>query len=63
MHPDADGRYSIRNLPPGDYRIAVAIDLDPGEWFDPAVLERLLPAATPLTIAGLERETLDLAIR
>lgn len=63
VHPDADGRYSIRNLPPGDYRIAVAIDIDPGEWFDPSALERLLPAATPVTIAGLERKTLDLTIR
>jgi hypothetical protein len=25
--PDAHGRYSIRNLPPGDYRAAVALDL------------------------------------
>jgi hypothetical protein len=60
--PTRDGRYTIRNLPPGDYRIAPA-DLDQGEWFDPAVLERLLPAATPVTIAGPEKTTLDLVIR
>ena len=41
--PDAQGRYSIRNLPPGEYRVAAALDLEQGEWFDPAVLERLLP--------------------
>ena len=63
VRPGADGRYSIRNLPPGDYRIAVASDLDPGEWFDPTVLDRLSPGASAITIAGTERVTKDLAIR
>jgi hypothetical protein len=63
VHPGRDGQFSIRNLPPGEYRIAAALDLDQGEWFDPAVLERLLPAATPLTIAGPERKTVELTIR
>jgi hypothetical protein len=52
----------VRNLPPGDYRVAAA-DLDQGEWFDPAVLERLLPAATPVRVAGTERHTVDLVLR
>jgi hypothetical protein len=62
VHPDRTGRYTIRNLPPGDYRVAVA-DLDQGEWFDPAVLERLLPSAVPFVIAGREQKTIDLTIR
>ena len=63
VHPGRDGQFAIRNLPPGEYRIAAALELDPGEWFDPSVLERLLPAATLLTIAGPERKTIDLTIR
>jgi hypothetical protein len=63
VHPDAGGRYAIRNLPPGDYRIAVAIDLDPGEWFDPAALERLSPGAASITVSGVERVTRDLVVR
>jgi hypothetical protein len=63
VRSDGAGRYTIRNLPPGEYRLAAAMDLDPGEWFDPAVLERLLPIALPLTIADVERRTIDLAIR
>jgi hypothetical protein len=60
--PDGDGRYSIRNLPPGDYRI-VASDLEQGEWFDPAVLERLTAGATAFTITGTEKKTQDLVLR
>jgi hypothetical protein len=41
----------------------VAIDIDPGEWFDPATLERLSPGAAAITIAGIERITRDFAIR
>ena len=63
VRPGRDGQFSIRNLPPGEYRVIAAVDLDQGEWFDPLVLERLLPSATPLTIAGPERKTLDLTIR
>jgi hypothetical protein len=61
--PDAQGHYSIRNLPPGEYRAAVALDLEPGEWFDPDVLQSLVSSAAPLTIAGVETKTLDLVLR
>jgi hypothetical protein len=63
VRADAQGRYVIRNLPPGEYRLIAAVDLDPGEWFDPSVLERLLPAAGPLTVTGVETQTRDLVIR
>jgi protocatechuate 3,4-dioxygenase beta subunit len=63
LAPDARGRYSIRNLPPGDYRAAVALDLEQGEWFDPDVLQSLLPTAVALTITGVEAKTLDLVLR
>ena len=63
LRADRDGRYTIRNLPPGDYRIVAATDLEQGEWFDPSVLERLLAAAAPLTIGGTERMTRDLVVR
>lgn len=31
--------------------------------FDPSVLERLAPAAVPVTIAGVEKKTIDLTVR
>jgi Carboxypeptidase regulatory-like domain len=63
VRPDAQGRYAIRNLPPGEYRIAATADLEQMEWFDPTVLERLLPSAATITITGVEKKTHDLVIR
>jgi protocatechuate 3,4-dioxygenase beta subunit len=63
VYADAQGRYTIRNLPPGEYRAIVAQDLETGEWYDPDALQRLLPAAVPFTIAGVEAKTVDLVIR
>jgi hypothetical protein len=60
VRTDADGRYVVRNLPPGEYRIAVTTELEPGEWFDPDILARL--PGTTVTIAGVETQTQDLVI-
>lgn len=63
VRTDAQGRYTVRNLPPGEYRAAVVLDLEPGEWFDPDVLQSVLPASTAVTIAGTEAKTVDLILR
>jgi len=62
VRPTRDGRYTIANLPPGEYRVAAA-DLDQGEWFDPAVLDRLLPLGAPVTISSSDRKAIDLTVR
>ena len=62
VRADVTGRYTIKNLPPGDYRVVVTRDLEQGEWFDPSVLERLLPTATPVTITGVDKTTVDLKV-
>ena len=36
--PGTDGRFSLKNLPPGDYRLAAVSDVEPNEWFTPAFL-------------------------
>jgi hypothetical protein len=61
VRTDAEGRYVVRNLPPGEYRIAVTTELEQGEWFDPDVLARL-PGIT-VTIAAVEKQTQDLVVR
>ena len=63
VRTNPEGRYSVRSLPPGEYRIAVTADVEQGEWFDPSVLQRLLSAAGALTVVGSEAQTRDLVIR
>jgi protocatechuate 3,4-dioxygenase beta subunit len=41
IRPASDGQYAARNLPPGDYRLVVVTDVEPGRWFDPAFLRTL----------------------
>jgi hypothetical protein len=60
---DSRGHYEVRNLPPGEYRAAIALDLEQGEWFDPDVLQSLQATAVPFTIAGIESKTVDVVLR
>jgi hypothetical protein len=41
IRPASDGQYATRTLPPGDYRLVVVTDVEPGRWFDPAFLRTL----------------------
>lgn len=41
QRPGTDGRFTFRNLPAGEYRIAPILDPEPGSWYDPALLQQL----------------------
>jgi len=60
VRPSADGAFTFRNLVPGDYFIAAIDDVEPNEWFDPALLQRLMPASMRLTISEGEQKVQDL---
>ena len=60
IRPAADGRYVIRNLPPGDYLAAASTDLEFNEWFDPQVLQALAPAAVRISLAEYEQKVQDI---
>ena len=47
-------------VPAGDYHLAAADDVEPGEWFDPSFLQRLLPGAVRVTIGEGERKVQDI---
>ena len=58
--PGRDGAFTFPRVPPGDYALAAVDDVEPGEWYDPSFLQRLLPSAIKLTIAEGEKKVQDL---
>lgn len=60
--PNPEGRYSVRGLPAGEYRVAALLDPERGREFDP---EFLRMAAATAAIASVEsgRTTVDLRVR
>jgi uncharacterized protein (DUF2141 family) len=54
-------RYSIKNLPAGEYFVAATVDVDAGEWFDAPFLAQLARQATRVAIGGTEVKTLDVS--
>lgn len=61
--PDQNGRFEVKQLPPGSY-YAVAVDYLPeGDWFDPDVLDRLKVNAKKFSVDEGETKTLDLKIQ
>ena len=63
MRPDRDGRYVVRNLPPGDYLVTATSALEPNEWFDPEVLRRLSASAQSLRVVADGRHEADVVTR
>ena len=59
----SEGKYVVRNLPAGDYLVAVADDIDPNEWFDPEILTGLARSAVRVSLKQTEQKTLDLRLR
>ena len=62
MRPGTDGKFIVRGLPAGDYVIAAVADIEQGQWYDPALLERLKAAGTPIHLEDGDQKTQDLRI-
>lgn len=58
--PSPDGRYRIKDLPPGDYFVAALTDAAADNWQLPAFRESLLSSATRITLGASESKSLDL---
>lgn len=62
MRPSAEGRFTVRNLPAGDYLIAAVTDIEDGEWGDPGVLQQLSTVSMKLTLADGEKKSQDIQV-
>jgi 5-hydroxyisourate hydrolase-like protein (transthyretin family) len=60
--PATDGRFVVRGLPAGEYRIAALVDLAPGEAGDPEVLDQLVQASVAFALRDGERKVQDIRI-
>jgi hypothetical protein len=63
VRPASDGRFLMRDLPPGDYLLAALVDVAPNEWQEPAFLEQLVAGGVKVTIGEGERKVQDLRIK
>jgi hypothetical protein len=62
VRPATDGRFTFRNLPPGDYRLVPVLDPEPGAWFDPAYLQQLDSGAIRISIGEGEKKEQNLRV-
>jgi hypothetical protein len=60
--PGTDGKFTVTNLPVGEYRLAAVVDIATGDANDPAFLEQLVPASVAITLAEGDRKVQDLRI-
>jgi hypothetical protein len=60
--PGLDGKYVVRGLPPGSYRIGAVTDVETNDWFESWFLQQLLPASAEITIAEGEKKIFPLKI-
>ena len=62
VRPATDGRYTFRNIPPGEYRLVPVLDPEPGVVYDPAFLQQLDGGAISVTVAAGEKKEQSLRV-
>jgi hypothetical protein len=60
--PGTDGKFSVRSLPAGDYRLTAVTDVEPGEWYDPNFLAQLMNASIPFSLNPGEKKVQDIRL-
>jgi len=60
--PSTDGQFSFSGLPPGDYRLAAVTDVEPGAWYDPALLQQLQPVSVTVRLVDGQPVVQDLRV-
>jgi hypothetical protein len=63
MRPDTNGRYTTKNLPPGDDYLIIAVqNLEQGQGGDPEFLTRAREEAKPFSLTEGETKAVDLRL-
>jgi hypothetical protein len=62
LHTDGSGRYRVRGLPAGEYRVAAAAALDEADAFRRDLLKDVAARGVPLSLAPLQALVLDLQL-
>ena len=62
VRPGTDGKFTFRNLPPGDYRLTAVTDMEQGEQFDPNFLEQLASVSVPVLVREGEKKVQDIKV-
>lgn len=60
--PSNEGKYTFRDLPAGDYRLATIEDAEPDSWFDPNFLRQLVGSSISVKIIEGDKKTQDLKV-
>jgi hypothetical protein len=60
--PGTDGRFVLANLPAGEYRLAAAVDVAPGDTSDPAFLAEIAAASIPVSLKDGEKKVQDIRL-
>jgi protocatechuate 3,4-dioxygenase beta subunit len=60
--PGTDGRFMFGVVPPGDYKLAPVVDVEPGSWYDPTFLEQLDITALRVSIADGEQKIQNMRV-
>ena len=59
---DQNGRFTVKNLDPGDYRAYAWEDIEMGSWLDPDVIKPVESKAKKITLRERGKESLDLRV-
>jgi hypothetical protein len=63
VRPDTNGRYTVRNLPPADDYLVIAVrNLEQGQFSDPEFLARAAEAAKSFSLSEGEMKAVDIRV-